>query len=74
MLNNYTNIFSVSASESATFPLQTSRPFIIEPGEETFLAREGESGPLLNCSVAEPFRDRSRYELEWTKVVEDRPK
>uniref|UniRef100_A0A914KU69 Ig-like domain-containing protein n=1 Tax=Meloidogyne incognita TaxID=6306 RepID=A0A914KU69_MELIC len=63
-----------SASDSATFPLQTSRPFTIEPGEENFLAREGEPGPLLNCSVAEPFRDRSRYELEWTKVVEDRPK
>ncbi|KAF7639394.1 hypothetical protein Mgra_00001064 [Meloidogyne graminicola] len=73
-VTTFVNCLKEIPSESATFPLQTSKPFIIEPGEETFLVREGEPIPLLNCSVIEQFRDRSRYELEWTKVVDDRPK
>jgi hypothetical protein len=65
---------ATAAAGAATFPLQT-RPFILEPPEEPFLVREGQQpGLVLNCSIGEQFRDRARYELEWTKVVGDTPK
>lgn len=58
---------------AATFALQT-RPFTVEPSDEPLMVREGEPGPVLNCSVGEQFRERNRFELEWTKVVGDTPK
>lgn len=63
---------AIQSGSAATFPLQT-RPFLTEPDEEAYLAREGERGPALNCSVAEQYRDRKRFELEWTKIVGDTP-
>uniref|UniRef100_A0A183BL27 Down syndrome cell adhesion molecule-like protein Dscam2 n=1 Tax=Globodera pallida TaxID=36090 RepID=A0A183BL27_GLOPA len=63
---------SIPSDLAATFPLQT-RPFLTEPNEEPYLVREGEQGPELNCSVSKQYRDRSRYELEWTKIVGETP-
>ncbi|KAL3115772.1 hypothetical protein niasHT_007777 [Heterodera trifolii] len=70
--SSFSSTDSVPSDLIATFPLQT-RPFLAEPNEEPYLVREGENGPELNCSVLEQYRNRSRYEMEWTKIVGETP-
>uniref|UniRef100_A0AC35F0A4 Ig-like domain-containing protein n=1 Tax=Panagrolaimus sp. PS1159 TaxID=55785 RepID=A0AC35F0A4_9BILA len=49
-------------------------PFSIEPSVQPYYVRENESGPILNCAFSENYRNRDRYEPEWTRVVDGTPK
>jgi len=74
------NYFAIDAANAESlFPLTqleiTSKatptrdsPFNTEPAEEA-LVKEGESGPTLKCKLADDYRDQSRYEAMWIKVV-----
>jgi hypothetical protein len=57
------------------------QPFSVEPNQQQ--EKEGggalnfrehqEPGPTLRCGLSPPFRNRSRYELEWLQVAEHTP-
>lgn len=47
--------------------------FIIEPNVEPYYVKESDVGPLIRCVIAEKFKNRSHYELEWMKVVNGFP-
>uniref|UniRef100_A0A7E4ZSG2 B-cell receptor CD22 n=1 Tax=Panagrellus redivivus TaxID=6233 RepID=A0A7E4ZSG2_PANRE len=48
--------------------------FATEPSVQPYYVRENEPGPILNCMFSETYRNRDRYEPEWTRVVAGTPK
>ncbi|KAE9556388.1 hypothetical protein FO519_000428 [Halicephalobus sp. NKZ332] len=48
--------------------------FISQPNVQPYYVREGEPGPILNCIFSPEFRDRKRFEPQWTRVVSGTPK
>ncbi|KAI1710406.1 immunoglobulin domain-containing protein [Ditylenchus destructor] len=49
----------------------SSKPdiFLLEPNSEPYYVREGEPGPILRCTIAEAYRNRTQNELTWLRVV-----
>lgn len=47
--------------------------FIAEPNVEPYYVKERDIGPLIRCVIAKEFKNRSRYELEWMKIVSGLP-
>lgn len=43
--------------------------FLVEPNSDPYYVKEHDVGPLIRCVIADGFKNRSRYELEWMKIV-----
>ena len=55
-------------------PFSDERPFIAEPSVQPYYVHENEPGPLLECAIAAEFRDRQRFEPQWTRIASGTPK
>lgn len=51
--------------------LERQEVFSKVPSEEAYYVKDGQEGPLLECIVKEPYRDRSRYDIQWTRQAPD---
>lgn len=48
--------------------------FLKRPKAEPYYVAEGQEGPVMECSFALEFRNRTRYEPSWTVVAGDLPR
>ncbi|CAG9534403.1 unnamed protein product [Cercopithifilaria johnstoni] len=48
--------------------------FLTRPKAEPYYVTEGQEGPIMECSFAPEFRNRTRYEPSWTVVAGDLPR
>ncbi|EJD75800.1 CBR-IGCM-1 protein [Loa loa] len=48
--------------------------FLTRPNAEPYYVTEGQEGPVMECSFAPEFRNRTRYEPSWTVVAGDLPR
>lgn len=48
--------------------------FLTKPKVEPYYVSEGQEGPVMECSFAPEFRNRTRYEPSWTVVAGDLPR
>ncbi|VDK85518.1 unnamed protein product [Litomosoides sigmodontis] len=48
--------------------------FLTRPKAEPYYVTEGQQGPVMECSFAPEFRNRTRYEPSWTLVASDLPR
>lgn len=62
-------IFAGARADQETTRADDTSPFLVEPDDSPYYLRERAPGPLIRCVVAEAFRSRDRYELEWMKIV-----
>uniref|UniRef100_A0A915E786 Ig-like domain-containing protein n=1 Tax=Ditylenchus dipsaci TaxID=166011 RepID=A0A915E786_9BILA len=50
-----------------------NNPFLAEPEPNPYYVGQNQPGPTIKCAIAGEYRNRSRYELEWLRVVKGNP-
>ncbi|KAI1710687.1 immunoglobulin domain-containing protein [Ditylenchus destructor] len=67
----WTAVLLILLNFGTTLATGGSKPdiFLVEPNSDPYYVREGEPGPILRCTIAEAYRNRTENELSWLRVV-----